>query len=65
MPPGRARGVARAVLLADSIAAAVIVFAVIPGVVWVAAMTSPAGSRIATVPPRVAGSGSACWYAEP
>lgn len=41
---------AQAALLVDSITAAVIVFAVIPGVAWVAAMTSPAGSRIAMVP---------------
>ena len=39
-----------AALLASSITAAVIVFAVIPGVAWVAAMASPVGSRIATVP---------------
>ena len=45
-----APGGARAALLADGIAAAVIVFAVVPGVAWVAAMTSSAGSRIATVP---------------
>lgn len=43
-------GGAQAALLADSVAAAVIVFAVIPGVAWVAAMTGSAGSRIATVP---------------
>jgi hypothetical protein len=40
----------QAALLANGITAAVIVFAVIAGVAWVAAMTSLASSRIATIP---------------